>query len=174
MPSFELIAVIALVVLAFGDLTVGVVNDAVNFLNSAICSDVGIGPTQVTDVVVVFKAFVTRVGSPRAEPMPGQLTEEETRQKGWEEYGTVTGRLRRAAPFNINLAKRSIMLNGATKIAVTKLDVLFPEDANTTSFDDLSYKAKNWIKEKEEQLRMKFSWIGTGPADVDIIDREKI
>ncbi len=36
MPSFELLAIIALVFLAFGDLIVGVVNDAVNFLNSAI------------------------------------------------------------------------------------------------------------------------------------------
>jgi len=38
--SFELLAVIVLVVLAFGDLIVGVVNDAVNFLNSAIGSKV--------------------------------------------------------------------------------------------------------------------------------------
>jgi adenylosuccinate synthase len=138
---------------------------------SAICSDVGVGPTQITDVVVVFKAFVTRVGSPRAERMPGQLTEEETRQKGWIEYGTVTGKLRRAAPFNIELAKRSMMLNGATKIAVTKLDVLFPEDANVTRINDLSEKAQSWITEKEKLLGMKFSWIGTGPANSDIIEQ---
>lgn len=40
MPSFELLAVIALVVFACWDLIVGVVNDAVNFLNSAIGSKV--------------------------------------------------------------------------------------------------------------------------------------
>jgi hypothetical protein len=36
MISFELFAVIALVALAVGDLCVGVINDAVNFLNSAV------------------------------------------------------------------------------------------------------------------------------------------
>lgn len=138
---------------------------------SAICSDVGIGPTVVKDVIVVFKGYVTRVGSPRAKPMVGELSAEETRQKGWEEYGTVTKRLRRAAPFNIELAKRSIMLNGATSIALTKLDILFPENASIKTFEELSNNAKKWILEQEEKLGMVFSWIGTGPSDLDIIDR---
>jgi adenylosuccinate synthase len=138
---------------------------------SAICSDVGIGPTYVNDVVVVFKGFVTRVGSPKAEKMKEELSEDETRKRGWEEYGTVTQRLRRAAPFSLELARRSIMLNGATKIALTKLDILFPEDKHQNSFSNLSIKAKKWISEKEDQLGMKFSWIGTGPADSDVIER---
>lgn len=139
---------------------------------SAICSDVGIGPTKITDVVVVFKAFVTRVGSPKAEKMPGELTEDETKKRGWVEYGTVTQKLRRAAPFNLELAHRSMMLNGATKIAVTKLDVLFPVDEHKRNYSDLSNEAKKWISEKENQLGMIFSWIGTGPADSDIIERK--
>ncbi|MFX0087571.1 MAG: adenylosuccinate synthetase [Candidatus Hodarchaeota archaeon] len=139
---------------------------------AAICSDVGIGPTEVTDVVVVFKAFVTRVGSPKAEKMSGELSEEETKKRGWVEYGTVTKRLRRAAPFNLELAKRSIMLNGATKIALTKLDTLFPSDMHKKSYIDLSDEAKKWISGIEDQLGMVFSWIGTGPADSDIIDRD--
>ena len=137
---------------------------------SAICSDVGIGPTVVTDVTVVFKAFVTRVGT---GPLPGELTAEETLERGWEEYGTVTKRLRRAAPFNVELAKRSILLNGATRAAVTKLDVVFPQDKGKTSYNDLSDEAKNWLIEKEEKIGLLFSYIGTGPADVDIIDREE-
>ncbi|HXZ98408.1 MAG TPA: adenylosuccinate synthetase, partial [Candidatus Acidoferrum sp.] len=91
---------------------------------SAICSDVGVGPTEVDDVIVVFKAFVTRVGE---GPLEGQLSEEETRKRGWQEFGTVTGRLRRAAPFNFELAKRAVRLNGATQAAITKLDVAFPD-----------------------------------------------
>ncbi len=139
---------------------------------SAICSDVGIGPTSVTDVVLVFKTFVTRVGSIRAEKMENQLTEDETIKRGWIEYGTVTGRLRRAAPFNIPLAKRSIFLNGATKLALTKLDVVFPQDSGKKVFEDLSSLAKDWIIEKERHLGMQFSWIGTGPADSEIITRK--
>ena len=136
---------------------------------SAICSDVGIGPTVVTDVTLVLKAYVTRVGKGF---LPDELSEEETINRGWTEYGTVTKRLRRAAPFNIELARRSINLNSATRIAVTKLDVLFPRDRGKTSFDELTEEAKHWIKTIEKDLGMKIHFIGTGPADVEIIDRE--
>ncbi len=136
---------------------------------SAICSDVGIGPTVVTDVTLVFKAYVTRVGEGF---MPNELTEEETINRGWTEYGTVTKRLRRAAPFNPELAKRSIQLNSATRVAITKLDVLFPQDRGKSSFNNLSEEARNWIFKIQEDIGMKIHFIGTGPADVEIIDRE--
>jgi len=136
---------------------------------SAICSDVGIGPTVVTDVTIVFKAYVTRVGEGF---MPDELSEAETISRGWSEYGTVTKRLRRAAPFSVKLALRSIMLNSATKVAVTKIDVLFPLDRGKTSFDELTEEAKNWIYKIEKELGKKIHFIGTGPADIEIIDRE--
>ena len=136
---------------------------------SSICADVGIGPTVVTDVTLVFKAYVTRVGEGF---LPGELTEEETIERGWTEYGTVTKRLRRAAPFNVDLAKRSIQLNSATKIALTKLDILFPADQGKVHFNELSTEAKEWILSKEKEVGMPFTFIGTGPADVEIIDRE--
>ena len=136
---------------------------------SAICSDVGIGPTVVTDVTIVFKAYVTRVGKGF---LPDELSEEETINRGWTEYGTVTKRLRRAAPFNAKLARRSIDLNSATRVAITKLDVLFPTDRGKTAFDALSDEAKNWIYTTEKDLGMKIHFIGTGPADIEIIDRE--
>jgi adenylosuccinate synthase len=72
---------------------------------------VGIGPKKVGDVIVVFKSYVTRVG---AGPLEGELTLEEAVRRGWVEYGTVTGRPRRVAPFNIELARRAVMLNSAT------------------------------------------------------------
>ena len=59
---------------------------------SGICADIGIGPKRVNEVIVVFKSYLTRVGT---GPMPGELNAEETSKKGWEEFGTVTGRLRR-------------------------------------------------------------------------------
>ena len=61
---------------------------------------------------------MTRVGT---GPMPGELGAEETEKKGWAEFGTVTGRPRRAAEFDFNLARRAVMLNSATQIAITKL-----------------------------------------------------
>ena len=135
---------------------------------SAICSDVGIGPKKVSEVLIVFKAYVTRVGS---GPLEGELELEETTSKGWTEYGSVTGRLRRAAPFNSDLAKRSIMLNSATQIALTKLDIVFPSDAGKRQFDNLTSDAKGFVNNIEKEVGLKVEVIGTGQELDDIIDR---
>ena len=134
---------------------------------SGICADVGIGPKKVDDVIVVFKAYLTRVGT---GPMPGELSEEETSAKGWEEFGTVTGRLRRAAEFDFGLAKRAVMLSSANQISITKLDVRFPNCAGITSYDELDEDAKSFIKKIEKELGVKVTLIGTGPSVNDVID----
>lgn len=136
---------------------------------SAICSDVGIGPKKVSEVMVVLKAYVTRVGS---GPLVGELGQEETTLKGWTEYGSVTGRLRRASPFNFELAKRSIMLNSATQVALTKLDIVFPADAGKKEFNGLSPEAKKFVNKIEEEIGLKVAVIGTGQEIDDIIDRK--
>ena len=135
---------------------------------SGICADVGLGPTKVDEVIVVFKSYVTRVGT---GPLENELSLEEAEKKGWSEFGTVTGRQRRAANFDFNLARRAIMLNGATQICITKLDVLFPDCASKNSFDDLSKDAKAFIKNIEDELHTPVTIIGTGPDTIDVIDR---
>jgi adenylosuccinate synthase len=135
---------------------------------SGICADVGLGPTNVDEVIVVFKSYVTRVGT---GPLENELSLEEAEKKGWSEFGTVTGRQRRAANFDFDLARRAIMLNGATQICITKLDVLFPDCASKNSFDDLSKDAKAFIKNIESELHTPVTIIGTGPDTIDVIDR---
>jgi adenylosuccinate synthase len=137
---------------------------------SAACSDVGVGPTKVDDVFVVFKAFTTRVG---AGPLPNEISLAETEKRGWTEYGTVTGRPRRASPFNIELAKRAVMLNGATQAAVTKVDVLFPECKGATSYNRLSKDAKAFIDNIENEIRIPVTLIGTGPDALEMVDRRR-
>ena len=137
---------------------------------SAICSDIGLGPKKVDEVMVVFKSYVTRVGT---GPMDNELTPEETSKKGWAEVGTVTGRQRRAAEFDFDLARKAIMLNSASQIAITKLDVLFPDCANKTSFDSLTNDAKSFIKKIEDSLNVPVTLIGTGPDVNGIIDIRK-
>ena len=134
---------------------------------AGICADVGLGPKNVNDVLVVFKAYLTRVGT---GPMPGELGAEETEKKGWAEFGTVTGRPRRAAEFDFNLARRAVMLNSATQIAITKLDVRFPECSGVKSMDELSSDAKSFIKNIEEKLEVPVTLIGTGPLVDDVVD----
>lgn len=137
---------------------------------SGICSDVGIGPKRVDDVLVIFKAYLTRVGSGR---LPGELPAEETIKRGWQEFGSVTGRIRRAAPFNYELAKKSVKLNSGTQVAITKLDNLFPETSGLRNFEKLSKASKDFISSVESELGIPVVYIGTGPDSGDIIDRRK-
>jgi adenylosuccinate synthase len=135
---------------------------------SAICSDVGIGPKRVNEVIVVFKSYLTRVG---AGPLSGELDPNETVKRGWQEYGSVTGRLRRAAPFDYELAKRSIMLNSGTQIALTKLDTVFPSSAKIKEYQKLPKEAREFVENIESSLGRPVVYIGTGRETDDIIDR---
>jgi adenylosuccinate synthase len=135
---------------------------------SSICADVGIGPKHVDEVLVVFKSYVTRVGG---GPLENELDKEESKKRGWAEYGSVTGRERRSSPFNIELAKKSIRLNSGTSFALTKMDVLYPECAGITEYSKLPTSAKKFVEDIESELGLRAILIGTG-ADVNaIIDR---
>ena len=135
---------------------------------SGICSDVGIGPKKVDDVILVFKAYVTRVGG---GPLENEISPDGAAKLGWVEYGSVTGRQRRASPFNLELAKKSIKINSATQLAVTKLDVVFPECAGLTEYSKLTSKPRQFIENIEANLGVKVVLIGTGAEINQIIDR---
>lgn len=137
---------------------------------AAACSDVGVGPTRVDDVIVVFKAYVTRVGG---GPLPGEMSWEDAEKRGWAEIATVTGRRRRAAPFNYDLARRAVKLNGATQVAVTKIDVMFPECKGIRSYHKLSQKAEAFIENIEREIKVPVTLIGTGPGTLEIVDKSQ-
>jgi adenylosuccinate synthase len=137
---------------------------------SGICSDIGIGPKKVDEVILVFKAYVTRVGG---GPLENELTVDEASKLGWVEYGSVTGRQRRASPFNMELARKSVALNSATQIAVTKLDVVFPDCAGLKEYSKLTTEAKSFVQNIEDELGVDVMLIGTGAEINDIIDRRK-
>jgi adenylosuccinate synthase len=138
---------------------------------SGICSDIGIGPKRVDEVLIVFKAYVTRVGS---GPLEKELSNEEAKKRGWIEYGSVTGRQRRAAPFDIELAKKAIRLNSATQLAVTKLDVVFPQSAGVREYIKLPAEAKKFIENIESEAGLKVTLIGTGQELYDVVDRTSL
>jgi adenylosuccinate synthase len=137
---------------------------------AAICSEAGVGPTRVDDVLIVYKSFITRVGT---GPLPGEITKEEAQKRGWFETAAGTGRDRRSAPFDFELAKKTAKINGATQAAVTKLDCMFPKCQGAKKFDALSTDAKQFIKEIENKTGLPVVLIGTGPEALDIIDRRK-
>jgi len=84
---------------------------------------IGIGPTQITKVVAVYKAYQTRVGN---GPMPTELVGEEgdlLRERG-HEYGATTGRPRRCGWFDAVASRYTFRLNGLTGMVMTRLDIL--------------------------------------------------
>jgi adenylosuccinate synthase len=135
---------------------------------SAIASEAGVGPTRVDDVIIVFKSFITRVG---AGPLPGEITKEEAQKRGWFEVAAGTGRERRSAPFDFELAKKTAKINGATKGAMTKLDIIYPSCRGARNYGDLPNEAKDFIKEVENRTGIPIVFIGTGPGALDLIDR---
>jgi adenylosuccinate synthase len=137
---------------------------------SAICSEAGVGPTKVDDVVVVFKSFVTRVGT---GPLPGEISKEEAIKRGWFETAAGTGRDRRSAPFNFELARKATIVNGATHLAVTKLDSVFPECRGMRTYNQLRAEAKQFIERIERETKAPVSLIGTGPDAQELIDRRE-
>jgi adenylosuccinate synthase len=137
---------------------------------SAFLSEVGVGPKRIDHVIVVFKSYVTRVGG---GPLEKELSLEEAQRMGLLEVATVTGRVRRVAPFNISLAKRAIMLNSATQIAITRLDALFKEDRCVREWSKLSLGARKWIEEIEEVLKVPVTLIGTGEDILCMVDRRE-
>ena len=94
-----------------------------NPVSGGACIGAGIGPTLIDEVIGVVKAYLTRVGS---GPFPTEIEGgigDTLREKG-AEYGATTGRPRRCGWFDCVVLKYSAMVNGLTKLAITKLDVL--------------------------------------------------
>jgi adenylosuccinate synthase len=83
----------------------------------------GQGPNAIDYVLGITKAYTTRVGS---GPFPTELEDEIGQGLGerGHEFGTTTGRARRCGWFDAALVRQSVMVNGITGIALTKLDVL--------------------------------------------------
>jgi adenylosuccinate synthase len=87
------------------------------------CVGSGIGPTRITAVIGVVKAYTTRVGS---GPFPTELddTQGDWLRKAGGEYGVTTGRPRRTGWFDAVIARYAARVNGITDFFLTKLDVL--------------------------------------------------
>jgi adenylosuccinate synthase len=94
-----------------------------NTVAAGACTGLGIAPSRVGQVLGIFKAYCTRVGS---GPFPTELedeTGEQMRQIG-REFGSTTGRPRRCGWLDIPALKYACMINGVTELIMMKTDVL--------------------------------------------------
>lgn len=94
-----------------------------NTISGGVCTGAGVGPTLITGVVGIAKAYTTRVGK---GPFPTEL-EDETgdwiRNVG-HEFGVTTGRARRCGWLDLVILKSAARVSGLTSFAVTKIDTL--------------------------------------------------
>ncbi len=140
---------------------------------SQFAADVGIGPKAIDQIIVIFKAYVSRVGK---GPMRFEWTKEKSQQLGIEEKGTVSGRLRRLGDFDRDLAVKSLICNTGTQAAITCIDRLFNGNSGIKDFDKLTKEAQNFITDIDLFLRRGSRYfkgitlISTGPNTEDTID----
>ncbi|WP_052847779.1 adenylosuccinate synthase [Streptomyces avicenniae] len=87
------------------------------------CTGTGVGPTKISRVIGILKAYTTRVG---AGPFPTELFDEdgERLRRIGHEYGVTTGRDRRCGWFDAVIARYATRVNGLTDFFLTKLDTL--------------------------------------------------
>jgi adenylosuccinate synthase len=134
---------------------------------SQIAADNGVGPTRIDDVIVVFKAYPTRVGE---GPFSTEMTSEKSDSMGIQEFGTVTHRKRRIGGWDGDMARYSAMINGCTQAALTGIDHVDKTCFGVTEYGKLTKKAKNFLKLAEDDIGSPITLISTGPEMTQIID----
>ncbi|PZP43801.1 MAG: adenylosuccinate synthase, partial [Pseudopedobacter saltans] len=124
-------------------------------ISAGVCSGLGIAPQKIKDIIGITKSYCTRVGS---GPFPTELndaTGEELRQIG-SEFGATTGRPRRCGWIDLVALKFACMINGVTKVVMTKADVLdkFPTLEACTAYD-IDGKLTKEVPYQMEGLNLK-------------------
>ena len=94
-----------------------------NTVAGAACTGAGVGPTAIQEVVGIVKAYTTRVGAGCFPTEDLGEPGERLRRVGGE-FGATTGRPRRCGWFDAPLIRQAVRVNGITRLALTKLDVL--------------------------------------------------
>ena len=94
-----------------------------NTICAGACNGLGIAPNKIGNVIGIFKAYCTRVGS---GPFPTELDNEigEHIRAVGKEFGATTGRARRTGWLDIPALKYAVMINGVTELMMMKADVL--------------------------------------------------
>lgn len=140
---------------------------------SQFAADTGIGPRTVDNVIVIYKAYVSRVG---ADPDFVQWTDSQEKAHGIEEHGSVSGRKRRLSDFNAKMAARAYITNSANIAAITCIDRLFPGNAHVTEFKKLTPEARKFLTTIQSKIKkhapsfQKFQIVSTGPDLQDVVD----
>lgn len=133
-------------------------------------SEVGMSPLDVDEIVMVIRAFPIRVAGDSG-PLVNEITWETIRAEGghdayFEEYTTVTKKVRRVARFDKDVVLRAMMHNRPTKIVLNHVDYL------VASIDDCREKIAAFVYEVEQAIGSSIDYVGLSPRD--IVSRDSI
>jgi adenylosuccinate synthase len=141
---------------------------------AAFLSEVGLAPTLVSDVVVVFRTFPIRVAG-NSGPLPNEMTWEELARRAgspspFSEFTTVTKKLRRVGEFDWDQAEEAVRINRPSRLALHGMDYISFSDRGARRLSDLSFESRRFIERVESRLAVPVHFIFTGPRNEDIID----
>jgi len=132
-----------------------------NTICAGACTGLGIAPNKIGNVIGIFKAYCTRVGS---GPFPTELDNEvgENIRKIGNEFGATTGRSRRTGWLDLPALKYAVMINGVTELIMMKADVL-------SGFETIKICTKyNYQGEKIDYLPYDYSPELLSPVYTDL------
>ncbi|PIU19650.1 MAG: adenylosuccinate synthetase [Elusimicrobia bacterium CG08_land_8_20_14_0_20_59_10] len=140
---------------------------------STFMGEAGLGPKYAGDVYAVFKPYVTRVG-------PGLVSKELKDKKALNKYhtagrevGSVSGRLRRVGEFELDVARMTVRINSATKLAITHIDLLDGADISR-GIKSFTGGAKKFLSTLEQVCAVypypKVKLVSYGPGLMDVLE----
>jgi len=146
---------------------------------AVVCSEVGVAPHLVNEVVMVVRTFPIRVpsvGSGTSGPMGRETTWEEVTEFSGSpepivEQTTVSKRTRRVALFDPLEVRRAVTVCQPTRLALTFVDYLNHEDRGVCEWGRLSTKTRDWIRNNESLVGRPFDILSTGPRVADTVWR---
>jgi adenylosuccinate synthase len=124
---------------------------------------------------MAIRTFPIRVAG-NSGPLKDEITWEQLRERSRyptdiREFTTTTKKLRRVGLFDFELVRRAVLVNRPTQIALHGGDYLSHLNKSVCSFIDLEGGATSFIQALERNLDTPVAYIGTGPANQELVDR---
>ena len=140
---------------------------------SGFCSEVGLSPKLVDEIIVVIRTFPIRVGGPSG-PFVNEITWDDVRvfssaPNTIAEYTSVTKKLRRVAKFDLEAVKLACSYNRPTSLAVMGIDRLDYANTGVTDFMRLSESGRAFLTRIQDATGVPIEYAGTGFGTFDVV-----
>jgi len=140
---------------------------------SGFAAEVGISPRDISEVIMVIRTFPIRVGG-ASGPLPNEISWEDVQRyssapRPFEEYTSVTKRLRRVSYFDLNVVKLACRYNRPSGLAVMGLDRLDYENTGVEQASQLTRRAKDFLDDLQLETGIPVLFAGTGFGTFDAV-----